>query len=432
LLTDRYGLSVSTSSIAARDAYVEGYDLMFTFWPGAADAFSRATAEDPNFALAYLGTAQIAAATGDFPTMQSALAAAKAAAVKLPAREASHLGFFELMLTGQSDAAIDAAGRHLAEWPRDAAVMNQYGPVLGLISLSGRPHVKRAQEAVLDAFARYYPDDGWYLAHHAMALSEVGRRDEARVLSDRSLALNPRNAIAAHSCGHIAYEDGDADYARSFLTYWLATYPRNGFLSGHLYWHLAISELGAGNAEAAFRIYTETIAPGAHQGILRSRIYDAVQFLWRWELAGNPRDPSRWQAIDALAHALLPHAAHAFSDFHILMADAVAGDDSALSVRLQRMDALTQTGRYAGDGVVQKVAKGLAAYAQADYAGAIATLMPLLLETERLGGGSRAQHDLVDFTVLRACVLTGRHDEMQRLLTTRRAGPGPVPVAGLH
>ena len=46
--------------------------------------------------------------------------------------------------------------------------------------------------------------------------------------------------------------------------------------------------------------------------------------------------------------------------------------------------------------------------------------------------GSRAQHDIIEFTLLRACIETGRHDELHRALTAHRAGPGPIPVASLH
>ena len=47
---DRYGLSLSTNSTGARDAYVEGCDLALTFYPGAARAYDRAIAADPGFA----------------------------------------------------------------------------------------------------------------------------------------------------------------------------------------------------------------------------------------------------------------------------------------------------------------------------------------------------------------------------------------------
>ena len=39
MLADRYGLALSTTSDAARDAYVQGSDLALTFYPGALAAY---------------------------------------------------------------------------------------------------------------------------------------------------------------------------------------------------------------------------------------------------------------------------------------------------------------------------------------------------------------------------------------------------------
>jgi tetratricopeptide (TPR) repeat protein len=432
MLSDRYGNGLSTASAAARDAYVEGCDLMFASWPGAREAFGRATGEDPGFVLAHLGAAQAAAIQGDMAGIKTALGAAQGAADKgLTAREASQLGFLTLMLAGKAAEALAAARVHLGEWPRDAVVMNQYGPIVGLIGFSGRPGLKREQELVMDSFAPHYGEDWWFMAHHAMAISEMGRRDEALALTERSLALNPRNAWAAHSRGHVAYEAGEADGARAFLAAWIKDYPREGGLHGHLAWHLALATLNAGEAEEAGRLFDAMVAPGSHLGHPRTQVVDAAQFLWRWEMAGHQRDASRWLALDALAHALLPRAAAHFSDWHVTLADAAAGDVAALEARVAEMEALVRAGRYPEGGIVPEVARGFAAYARGDYDAAIAVLSPVVAESERLGG-SRAQLDLLEFTVLRACVEAGRMDEVARRMAARRTGPAGVNVAGVH
>jgi len=59
MLADRYDLPLSTSSTAARDAYVQGYDLALTLYPGAVEAFDRALSADPGFALPHVGKAQV-------------------------------------------------------------------------------------------------------------------------------------------------------------------------------------------------------------------------------------------------------------------------------------------------------------------------------------------------------------------------------------
>src|ERR1700752_5007984 len=53
MLTDRYELPLSTASSVARDAYVEGCEAKLTMYPGAIEAFDRAIAADPGFALAH-------------------------------------------------------------------------------------------------------------------------------------------------------------------------------------------------------------------------------------------------------------------------------------------------------------------------------------------------------------------------------------------
>ena len=51
MLTDRYDLPLSTTSSAARDAYVQGSESKLTMYPGAIEAFDRAIEADPGFAV---------------------------------------------------------------------------------------------------------------------------------------------------------------------------------------------------------------------------------------------------------------------------------------------------------------------------------------------------------------------------------------------
>src|ERR1700754_2523204 len=106
MLTDRYGLDLSTMSTAAREAYVQATDLALTFYPGAAEAYDRAIVADPRFAAAHAGKAQVLMRQGDVAGARAALATAKDVAEGLSDREASHLGFFDLAFSGRTDAAI--------------------------------------------------------------------------------------------------------------------------------------------------------------------------------------------------------------------------------------------------------------------------------------------------------------------------------------
>jgi hypothetical protein len=55
----------------------------------------------------------------------------------------------------------------------------------------------------------------------------------------------------------------------------------------------------------------------------------------------------------------------------------------------------------------------------------------MLSERERMGG-SRAQVDLVEATLLRAYLNAGREAEARQLLGERRPGPAGLPIAGLN
>src|SRR6202047_1533482 len=138
MLTDRYGLALSTASAAARDEYVQASDLALTFCPGAAEAYDRAIAVDPGFALAHAGKAQVLMRQGDLAAARVALGAAKEVATGLSEREASHIRFFDLVFAGQTDAAIAALYAHLTAWPRDTLVVANAATPNGLIGGSGR------------------------------------------------------------------------------------------------------------------------------------------------------------------------------------------------------------------------------------------------------------------------------------------------------
>src|SRR5437588_9642061 len=346
MLTDRYGLRLSTASPAARDAYVEGCEAKLTMYPGAIAAFDRAIAADPGFALAQAARAHALLERGDAAAARASMATANSLAAGLSAREVSHIAFFDLLVAGDAEAALSALLTHLNAWPRDALALGTTAFTNGLIGSSGRAGQKRVLLALLDRLAPSYGDDWWFTAHHGMALSENGQREAARPKIDRSLAQNPSNPWAAHARAHLCYEEGDPDAARAFLASWLATYPRNGLLYSHLSWHLALGDLEAGDAAAAFRLFREAFAPDVHSGPPRGKVNDAVSFLWRWELAGHPRDAEAWHVIHDFATSAFPRAGVAFSDMHIALAQAVTGNDAALGERARQIDELAQQGRY--------------------------------------------------------------------------------------
>ncbi len=430
MLADRYDLHVSTASPGARDAYVQGYDLALTLYPGAVEAFDRSLAADAGLAIAHAGKAQVLMREGKVAQAQDALAAAKDVAAGVSAREAGHIRFFDLAFSGQTDAAIDALYAHLAEWPRDALMIATAANPNGVIGGSGRIGQKQRIAALLDSLAPHYGDDYWFLSYHAIALSEDGRLAAARPKIERSVLLNRKNAHAAHGIAHVCYESGDPDTGRDFLSSWLATYPRDGAFHGHLSWHLALLELGAGHWTAAQQLYRDAIALDQHSGGPQQKITDGTSFLWRSELAGHPRDTAAWRALYDYGTSALPRPGAGLADLHVILTQTVMRNDAALDTRTRQLEELAREGRYPSGSYLPELSRGFVAFERGDFPSAIAALARLAGEDERIGG-SRAQHDLIEFTLLKAYVEAGRAEEAQRLLGARRPGASGVPVAGV-
>ena len=430
MLTDRYGLALSTASAAARDDYVHASDQALTFYPDAAEAYDRAIAADPGFALAHAGKAQVLMRQGDIAAARAALAAAKEVSAALPDREASHIGFFDLVFAGRTEAAIAALYAHLAAWPRDALVVAIAANPNGLIGASGRIGQKHQIAMLMDSLAPHYGDDFWFLSYHAMALSEDGQLAAARTKIEQSVVANPNNAHGAHGFAHVCYESGEPETARTYLSSWLATYPRDGFFYGHLSWHLSLCEIQAGNWAEALRLYRDAIALDRHSGGPQQKISDGAAFLWRIELAGQPRDTAAWRGLYAYANSALPRPGNGLADLHVLLVQAIMRDDAASNARARQIEELAGQGRYPSGSYLPALVRGFAAFERGDFGGAIEALAPLAEQNERIGG-SRAQHDLIEFTLLKAYIGANQLEEARRLLSVRRPGASGVPVMGV-
>ncbi len=431
MLTDRFGLAVSTASTAARDAYIEGVDLLLTVYPGAAAAFDRATAADPGFALAHVGKARALQLAGDVPAMRESLAKAQTLSEAAPARDLSHIEVFIRLFAGQPVAALAAIRAHVETWPRDALVVSLAANQGGLIGMSGLSGREQYLVDFLERLAPHYGEDWWFDSHYGMALSEIGQHDAARAKIARSLAQFQRNAYGAHAFAHLCYETGERDSGIAFMRDWLPLYDRGGGLFGHLTWHLGLFELHAGNVAAGFRLYTDTFSSDDHRGAVHQKLADSVSFLWRSELAGHPRDHARWAKIEDFARAKFPLPGMALADWHVALAHSAAGDNAALEAWIQTIEDLARAGRYPSASTIPTVARAFAAYQRGDYTTTIDLIVPILPERERMGG-SRAQVDLVEATLLRAYLSSGRLEDARRLLADRRPGPECLPVAGLE
>lgn len=417
-MDDRYGLALSTASSAARDAYVLAVDCLLSANDGAESGFDRAIAADPSFALAHIGRARILQLQARGADARAAAARAQDLAEATTARERSQIHALGLAVAGNAPGALAAIREHVREWPRDAMALSPATGVYGLIGFSGRQDRNEALLALLEPLASIYGDDWWFLSAHGFARTEALGWAAGAPLLERSLALSPRNAHGAHAWAHVLYERGDEHAGVAFVEQWMPGYPREAQLHCHLSWHLAMFELARGEADRAWARYLDAIRPGVSRSVALPGLADAASFLWRDELAGAARRPEHWDEVAAFARDAFATIGNGFADAHCAAAYAASGDVERLERWVAEMRRADAEGRLPSGTALPRVAEAFGCFARGDYDGAIARLEPVVDQFVRIGG-SRAQRDLFENTLLAAYWRSGRASSAAGLLERR-------------
>ena len=427
MLKDRYGNELGTASVAARDAYQEGMDSLMSATPGMDAAFARAAEADPNFALAHISLARAKQLLGRGHEAKAPLARARELAAGTSPREQSQIAMFEKILTGQSPAALEAIHVHMRSWPRDAMALVPATSVFGLIGFSGKVGREVEQLAILEPFATHYGDDWWYRTQLAFAQIELGQFDEGLKNIDGALKSYPKSAHSAHIRAHLFYELGEREAGLAFLTDWMKDYSREGLLHCHNSWHRAIWSLETGKRAEAWAIYDDGVRPtGLAWGPQVNIATDGPAFLLRAEMAGEERKPELWRELGDYATKWFGRPGLSFVDMHTVLAYAMADDSEKLA-------GFMENPRGAAGDMVPPMARGFSAFAAGEYKRAAEELEPLLDTHERLGG-SRAQRDLLEYTVAAAKLRGGSKAHARAFIEKRRphnAKVGGFPLAGL-
>lgn len=430
MIQDSRGLSLSTASETAAALYRDGVALMMAAWPGAGAALEGAIAADPGFALALAARARLHASSAEPAEARRRIAEAEAAVLaRGDAREKSHVAALALAIAGRSAEAIAAVLAHAEAWPRDALVLAMPLGAFGLFAFSGMADHDQARVDLCARHAAHYgEDDWWFLTARGWALAENGEVGRGRAMIERAFALRPANANAVHALAHAQFEAGAGDEARRLIEGWLPTYHRAGLLHGHLAWHAALAALEAGEAEAALALYGAHVAPGVSLGLPINVVSDAASLLWRLEAYGHAVPEELWPRAAEFGRGAFPAAGHAFVDAHMMMLAAGAGEAEDLAARVAALDRLAATGTLAAGPVVPAIGRALGAFARGDWAGCVAVLEPLAGEVVRIGG-SGAQRQVIEDTLLVALMRAGESGRAARLLA-RRLHRRPSPLDG--
>jgi hypothetical protein len=426
---DRYGLNLSTASSVAAEAYRDGIDLLLSAWTGAAEAFDRSIAADPEFALSHIARARIHTLyqQGDIARKKAALAR-ELVARNGSERERSHVETLALAVEGRIPAALTSALTHIEAWPRDAVVMSLPLGAFGLFAFSGMADHDRARVELCERHARHYGEDWWYLTSHGWALTENGDVAAGRAITERAFEMRKANANAAHALLHAMFEDGSVADADALVTQWIPTYDRSGILHGHILWHQALGALEYGDAARALAIYTDVLKPSVTRAPPLNAVTDGASLLWRLSAYGHDVAGDLWADADAFARAAFPKSSIPFADVHMALFAAATRNQAALEERLGVIEKRLADGKLPAGPVVPGIVRAMTAFAGGDYAGCVSYLEPVLDEVVRIGG-SHAQRELIEDTFIVALMKCGDLARARAMLDRRlHRRPSPRDV----
>lgn len=412
MLEDRFGNALTTHSLTARDAYIDGVDKFLAAEHGVEDAFNSAIAADEHFALAYVGIARSHQLFGKVKKAAEANGLARVHSKGLTNREVSHIKALGLLIDGKVSVAYKAIRSHLNEYPQDAMVAQTCAGVFGLIGFSGQPGRIAEQLAFTTKLLPHYGDDWWFLGQHAFAQVEAGQIGPATETIERSLAGNPRSAHGAHNRTHIYYEAGETETGYNYLNEWRRGYDKGGALHCHLSWHIALWALERGEIDTMWEVIDADVAPDNASGPPLNVLTDNAAFLYRAELAGLEIPLYRWKSISNYAQDNFPSTGNAFVDVHAALAHARADNREAL-------DKIISEAKGPAEDIVRLIAEAFKAISAENWVKASDYLTAIIAGLERIGG-SCAQRDLIEYALLDALIKQGKISEANLLLTTRR------------
>ena len=394
-------------------------DLLLSAWPGTEARLDRALAADPDFALAHIARARLLQLQARMPEAKAAAARAQSLADRVTPRERRHIEAITLSINGAAGDALATVRAHAAEYPRDALPLSLALGVFGLLGFSGRRDHHEAQLALLKELAPHWGEDWWFLGYLGWAYIETGEVAKGTELVERSLAGNLHNAHAAHQRVHGFFESGDANNGAGFIENWLPDYDRAGHLHCHLSWHLALFELARGNAERARSIYLDNIRPSVAQAAPMLVLADSSSFLWRWRFYDlGPSLDQEWAEVAAHARRYFPHASLAFADIHAALAEAGTSDEDGLQSRIADCRAWPVMADCRRAKSHPHLCAGMAALGRGDNAEAAQILELALADLSRIGG-SHAQREIVEDSLIIAYLRSGQSAKAAPLLHTR-------------
>ena len=374
--------------------------------------------------LHLLGTEPLA-----LPVARDCLAAA--ADLVATDRERGHLEAVRLLTEGR----WSAAGRVLEDvsiaYPCDALAL-QAGHQIDFFRGDSRMLRDRIAR-VLPAWSESIPGYHALLGMHAFGLEETGDYAEAEKQGRKAVELERRDTWAWHAVAHVYEMRNQPDEGLAWMSLDTDAWAKDSFFAVHNWWHRAVYHLELGATDDALRLFDGPVF-GARSSVVLELI-DASALLWRLMLRGVDVG-SRFEGVADNWAPIAAAGNYAFNDVHAMIAFVGAGRAKEQQAVLDAQRAVLDGGLAAADNLAftrdvgHPATRAIHAFGQGRYAECVELLRPIRHIAHRFGG-SHAQRDLLDQTLIEASRRAG-FDALTTALVRERVALRPrTPLAAL-
>jgi tetratricopeptide (TPR) repeat protein len=424
---DRWGAPVQAADGAAVLLLDQAVEDLVSLSGDPARGAEAAIAADGELALArvYRAYLSLYATTAEGAAEAATLIKplqADSAAGRLAPRERHHLAAGRAWADGDWQAAARALERALVENPRDLLALKVAQDLY--FFLGNRLELRDVAARVLPAWPESDSAWGYVQGIWAFGLEENGDYRGAETAARNSLARNPKDVWGVHALAHVFEMEGRHEPGVSFLS---SSSPdwETSYFAVHNWWHLGLYLLELGRAGDALALYHERVRAARSTEWLD--VVDAAALLWRLSLYGTDvTAPAAALAADISELVEVP--AYLFNDWHAVMTFGLAGDNARNARVLAANRHLTApTNRQAAQRAGLRLLEGFAAFTEGEPGITVDLLIDIRPEAHAVGG-SHAQRDVIDLTLIAAAARSGQIG-LTRALVTERAARKPAAAS---
>jgi hypothetical protein len=428
--SDAHGNPMSGGAEAI-DLYDRALDRLVRFHPDVVDLAGELTADESDSApMAWALVAYLNLMSTDLDDV----AAARTALESLPntamnERERVHAAAIHAWVHGGWNEAAARLDDLLSVWPTDLLAL-MIGHQLDFF-LGDAQNLRDRPIRSLREFDPQHPHTAFVRGMASFGLEEAGHYEQALDAGLSAVETNGDDVWGIHAVVHTYEMQGRVDDGIRFLTSDATRWESGNLFTVHNWWHLALYQLEVGNPGRALEIYDASLHNASSAGV-PIEMLDASALLWRVLLDGADTGGRFGPLAEAWAPKVAGESWYAFNDVHAVMAYAGADrlDDirALIDDRERWLEGVGGSNARMTAEIGIPASRAVLAFVENRHGDVIDELMPIRRTLNHFGG-SHAQRDALQRTLLESALRSGRY-ELARALAAERLGLRESSVYG--